>query len=93
MSQHILGYQLGSSIMKRAAQVLTAGLSAQAGLAQVSVPDNFTPGVKWQIIIQNTLDISKPVEPTDAVVWDLDLYHVARTPEIVDHLKVIEPQL
>ncbi|KAH6615785.1 glycoside hydrolase superfamily [Chaetomium sp. MPI-SDFR-AT-0129] len=77
--------------MKRAAQVLTAGLSAQAGLAQVSVPDNFKPGVKWQIIIQNTLDISKPVNPTDAVVWDLDLYHVARTPEIVDHLKSNNP--
>lgn len=74
--------------MKRATSLLTAGLSISGSLAQVDVPSNFVPGVKWQIIIQNTLDPVAAVNPSDAVVWDLDLYHIARTPEIVSHLRV-----
>ncbi|KAH6623208.1 glycoside hydrolase superfamily [Chaetomium tenue] len=77
--------------MKRATSLLTAGLSISGSLAQVDVPSNFVPGVKWQIIIQNTLDVEAALQPTDAVVWDLDLYHVARTPEIVTHLRNNDP--
>ncbi|AEO68168.1 cdf006f0-f919-4db2-bd3c-104b2af2c52d [Thermothielavioides terrestris] len=64
-----------------------AGIAIGDALAQVRVPTNFQVGVKWQIEIQNTLDITKPLEPSDAVVWDLDLYHVARNPGIVDYLR------
>lgn len=75
-------------MMKGAALLLAAGLLSQRASAQVNVPPNFEVGVKWQIIIQNTIDIKAPLQPTDAVVWDLDLYHVARNPGIVDYLRV-----
>ena len=63
------------------------GAMAQA----VTKPANFVPQVKWQIDIMNTLDITKPLVPTDALVWDLDLYHLQRHPEIVDFLRVPLP--
>lgn len=74
--------------MKRTASLFAAGLSIQQALAQVNVPPAFEVGVKWQIIIQNTIDIKTPLQPSDAVVWDLDLYHVARNPGIVEYLRV-----
>ncbi len=73
--------------MKHAALLATA-LSLQRALAKLNVPPNFQIGVKWQIVIQNTINIEAAIQPTDAVVWDLDLYHVARTPGIVDYLHV-----
>ena len=74
--------------MKHAAPFLAAALSLQGTLAKVNVPPNFQIGVKWQIVIQSTINIEAAIQPTDAVVWDLDLYHVARTPGIVDYLHV-----
>lgn len=68
--------------------LLAAGLSIRSSFAQVNVPPGFEPNVKWQIVIQNTIDINASVEPADALVWDLDLYHLARNPGIVDHLRV-----
>ena len=56
--------------------------------AQVTRPANFVPEVKWQIDIMATLDITKTLTPTDALVWDLDLYHLQRHPEIIDFLRV-----
>ncbi|KAK3901559.1 glycoside hydrolase superfamily [Staphylotrichum tortipilum] len=73
--------------MKSTSSLLTLGLSARATWAQRQVPPEFKVGVKWQIEIQNTLDPIAPIQPTDAVVWDLDLYHIARTPAVVDHLR------
>ncbi|GAB1318128.1 hypothetical protein MFIFM68171_08338 [Madurella fahalii] len=73
--------------MKSLASLIIAGLSMHGALAQVTVPPNFRVGTKWQIIIQHTINISAPLEPTDAVVWDLDLYHIARTPQVVSHLR------
>ena len=54
----------------------------------VTKPANFVPQQKWQIEIMNTLDITKTLVPTDATVWDLDLYHLQRHPDIVDFLRV-----
>ncbi|KAK3305650.1 glycoside hydrolase superfamily, partial [Chaetomium strumarium] len=68
-----------------------AGLSIYGALAQVDVPPNFTPGVPWQIIIQNTLDVTKPLQPNNVTVWDLDLYHIARNPDIVGYLRTNNP--
>ncbi|KAK3380596.1 glycoside hydrolase family 114 protein [Lasiosphaeria ovina] len=53
----------------------------------ISVLPNFTPGVKWQIEIQHTIDVTKPLVPKDALVWDIDLYHVQRHPEIISYLR------
>jgi len=40
-----------------------------------SVAQNFTLGQKWQIILLGTPDMSKmPLPPTDAQVWDIDLF-------------------
>jgi len=72
----------------------TSSLTAMAwftslAMAQVKVPPEFNAGesLKWQIEIQNTLDTSKAVTPS-VPVWDVDLYHVARTPKIIDTLRV-----
>lgn len=78
-------------MMKRTASLVTAGLSIHGALAQVNVPPSFEVGVKWQIVIQNTLNPTAPLQPADAVVWDLDLYHVARTPELASHIRVTKP--
>ncbi len=76
-------------MINTASLLCAAALSAQGVLAQqVKVPSNFQVGVKWQIEIQNTLDDTKPLQPTDAVVWDLDLYHLARNPGVVTYLRV-----
>ncbi|AEO59827.1 glycoside hydrolase family 114 protein [Thermothelomyces thermophilus ATCC 42464] len=77
--------------MKRAVFLLAAASAIRGSLAQVRVPPNFEVGVKWQIVIQSTIDVNPPLEPADAVVWDLDLYHVARTPEVVSHLRENNP--
>jgi hypothetical protein len=58
---------------------------------RVDVPPGFAPGVKWQIEIQATLDIKTPLVPTDALEWDLDLYHLARHPEIIGFIRVNPP--
>jgi len=62
-------------------------------LAQVKVPPGWEVGVKWQIEIQKSLDVNSPLQPADALVWDIDLYSIARNPEIVDYVRVciLEP--
>lgn len=54
----------------------------------VSVPPGFTPGVKWQIEIQKPLDTAAAPIPTDARVWDIDLYHAQRHPNMIQYLHV-----
>ncbi|KAK4207745.1 glycoside hydrolase [Rhypophila decipiens] len=72
--------------MKQFAPILVPILIAEAS-AQVVKPPNFDPEVKWQIEIQSTIDPMAPLTPTDALVWDLDLYHVSRHPEVVTYLR------
>ncbi|KAM7184983.1 Glycoside hydrolase superfamily [Rhypophila sp. PSN 637] len=62
-------------------------LLATGAAAQVVKPANFVPGVKWQIDIMASLDITKTLTPTDALVWDLDLYHLQRHPDIITFLR------
>lgn len=51
--------------------MLWTGLLASTALAQVT----FTKGQKFQIILLGTPDMSKmPLPPTDAAVWDIDLF-------------------
>ena len=47
----------------------------------------FTPGVKCQIDILHPLDATKTPQPTDAVVWDLDIWMLRDHPEVVKKLK------
>jgi len=57
--------------------------------SMVKVPAEFKAGasLKWQIEIQNTLNTSAALVPS-VPVWDLDLFHVARTPETITYLRV-----
>lgn len=55
--------------------------------AQVNVPPEFDPNATFQITIQHTLDITAPLQPADATVWDVDLYHVARNPGVIEYLR------
>ncbi|KAK5655872.1 hypothetical protein OQA88_5411 [Cercophora sp. LCS_1] len=70
-----------------------AWLSALATAQVVDVPPGFTPGVKWQIDIQHALDTSAPLVPTDAPVWDLDLYFISRNPGTIDYLRRQNPDV
>ena len=57
-------------LFKMLSWLLWTGLFAAPSLAQ-----NFTLGQKWQIILLGTPDMSKmPLPPTDAEVWDIDLF-------------------
>jgi hypothetical protein len=58
-------------------------------MGQVRVPPEFKPGfnLKWQIEIQHAVDTSKPLAPS-VTVWDIDLYHAARNPDIIPYLRV-----
>jgi len=70
-------------------QPFSVALFAGLGVAQVKVPPEFKPGsnLKWQIEIQNTIDTSKPLVPS-VTVWDIDLYHAARNPDVIPYLRV-----
>jgi hypothetical protein len=49
-------------------------------LASPSLAQMFTVGQKWQIILLGTPDTSKmPLPPTDAQVWDIDLFDNERS--------------
>lgn len=78
--------------MKAFISSLTMAWLTGLAVAQVKVPPEFRAGetLKWQIEIQNTLDTSAAVVPS-VPVWDVDLYHVARTPKIIDTLRVSIP--
>lgn len=68
------------------APIIISGITR--AYAQVEKPPNFGPEVKWQIEIQSILDNMTTPAPPDALVWDLDLYHVSKHPEIVTILRV-----
>lgn len=65
---------------------LTLSLASLA-LGQVNVPSGFTPGVKWQIEIQTPLATSGTLQPSDALVWDIDLYQAASNPRIIPYIR------
>jgi len=73
----------------KTSQLSSVTLFASFGMAQVKVPPEFKPGsnLKWQIEIQNTIDTSKPLVPS-VTVWDIDLYHAARNPDVIPYLRV-----
>ncbi|KAF7526680.1 hypothetical protein G7054_g10691 [Neopestalotiopsis clavispora] len=56
--------------------VLGASAQTQPRAAPVPPPSFFVPGVKWQIEIDTALDTegTRPIVPTDAKVWDVNLY-------------------
>ncbi|KAK5653202.1 hypothetical protein OQA88_9100 [Cercophora sp. LCS_1] len=57
----------------------------------ITPPPSFTPGVKWQIEIQNTISTKAPLKPTDALVWDIDLYHAVRNPSVIPYIRSTIP--
>ncbi|KAK1749703.1 glycoside hydrolase superfamily [Echria macrotheca] len=74
--------------MKAPILSVTMAWLASLALADIKVPPEFKAGesLKWQIEIQNTLSTSAAVTPS-VPVWDVDLFHVARTPKIIDTLR------
>ncbi|RYP64528.1 hypothetical protein DL771_008717 [Monosporascus sp. 5C6A] len=58
--------------------------------AVVRAPAAIPTGVKWQFEIQDPLlvpaNTDDPLEPEDAQVWDIDLWHAYKNPEIVRRL-------
>lgn len=56
--------------------VLGASTQTQPRAATVPTPSFFVPGVEWQIEIDTALDTegTRPIVPTDAKVWDVNLY-------------------
>ncbi|KAK3389935.1 glycoside hydrolase superfamily [Podospora didyma] len=66
---------------------MQALVSAVMAAPSTKTPPGFVPGVKWQIEIQNPLSAKSALAPTDALVWDIDLYHVERNPAIIQHIR------
>jgi hypothetical protein len=59
--------------------------TALAGPLALKVLDESTSlwqpqvGAKWQIILSKVLDTSKPLDPSDAKIWDLDLLNTPKS--------------
>lgn len=63
--------------------VPVAGQNATSGS---KIPDEFKPGVKWQINIQNPVDPRAGLQPADAKVIDIDLFHASKDPTVIPAL-------
>lgn len=74
-----------SPIASEAASVPPAGQNATSGS---KIPDTFKPGVKWQIEIQNPVDPRAGLQPPDAKVIDVDLFHASKDPTLIPALHV-----
>lgn len=74
-----------SSIANEGASVPPAGKNATSG---GKIPDSFKPGVKWQIEIQNPVDPRVGLQPPDAKVIDVDLFHASKDPTLIPTLHV-----
>lgn len=68
--------------------VPVAGQNATSGS---KIPDEFKPGVKWQINIQNPVDPRAGLQPADAKVIDIDLFHASKDPTVIPALHVRTP--
>jgi hypothetical protein len=55
------------------------------------LPSTWQPGVKWQIVIDDPIDINKPLEPADVRVWVIDYFHAEQNREIIPFLKAAHP--
>jgi len=66
---------------------------ASGGTSSVSgLPSSWKPGAKWQIVIDDPVDITKPLNPPDAQVWVVDYFHSVENPDIIPKL-VSEPAI
>lgn len=72
-----------SPIANDGASVPPAGQNATSGS---KIPDSFKPGVKWQIEIQNPVDPRVGLQPSDAKVIDVDLFHASKDPTLIPTL-------
>ncbi|KAK4163876.1 glycoside hydrolase superfamily [Cladorrhinum sp. PSN259] len=66
---------------------LLAGLGLAPALTSAAVPSGFKPGVKWQIEIQSPLKTTGSLVPSDAVVWDIDLYFAAKNKDTIPYIR------
>lgn len=59
------------------------------------IPGEFKPGVKWQINIQNPVDPRAGLQPADAKVIDIDLFHASKDPTVIPalHVRKLHSQL
>ncbi|POS75674.1 hypothetical protein DHEL01_v205943 [Diaporthe helianthi] len=69
-----------SPIANEGASVPPEGQNATSGS---KIPDGFKPGVKWQIEIQNPVDPRVGLQPPDAKVIDVDLFHASKDPTLI----------
>lgn len=61
---------------------------SSSGSSAASVPAGFKPGVKWQIAIQDPVDIRGGLEPLDAKVMDVDLFLASKDHTLIPGLHV-----
>lgn len=69
--------------------------ASQNATSGSKIPDSFQPGVKWQINIQNPVDPRAGLQPADAKVIDIDLFHASKDPTVIPalHVRILESQL
>ncbi|KAL1873956.1 hypothetical protein Daus18300_003829 [Diaporthe australafricana] len=59
---------------------------SQNATSGAQIPGGFEPGVKWQINIQNPVDPRAGMQPADAKVIDVDLFHASMDPTLIPTL-------
>lgn len=57
-------------------------------VASGSLLENFKPGAKWQIAIQDPVDPRGGLQPSDAKVVDVDLFLASKDPTLIPTLHV-----
>lgn len=60
----------------------------QNSTSATGVPKGFEPGVKWQIAIQDPIDVRGGIQPADAKVIDVDLFLASKDPTLIPSLHV-----
>lgn len=60
----------------------------QNASSEAGIPAAFQPGVKWQIEIQDPVDLRGGLEPSDAKVVDVDLFQASKDLTLIPALHV-----
>lgn len=76
------------SLTTTAAITTTPLASSSSTGAASQVPEGFKPGAKWQIAIQDPVDMRGGLQPADATVVDIDLFLASKDSTVIPALHV-----
>lgn len=80
-----------TSTSRTTASSSSTSAAAQSISAAANAPAGFVPGVKWQIQIQDPVDMRGGMLPSDAKVVDVDLFMASKDATLIPALHVSQP--